>query len=268
MNFRLKLKYKKIIFAVSLGTMAIGLAILSINTKSDVETSAPNVPSASSGVTISSSPIPGDTSKSPNSSGKDAVITTKLQKNAYPEVNSVVTKYMEACMKADMDTLENIVSEVGKLNKADLERRYEYIEAIKNIDCYTLPGLDENTYIVYVYHESKLVNIETMAPGLIVLYVSLAADGNYVIMLDPLDEDIKKEMTIALKRQDVQELIKTVNKNMEQAKAQDANLKKFEEKLSKAVEDNKTKASPSPAASKAPTTSASPQTKVFPKTAN
>ncbi len=262
MKFRLKLKYKKIIFAVSLGTMALGLAVLSVHTKGDIETSVNPVAGNSSGVVASNSPTPGGDLGTADPGGADAILKAKLEKNAYPDINAVVTQYMEASVKADMETLEVIVSEVDKLNQKELKRRYEFIENIKNIDCYTLPGVDEGSYIVFVYHESKLVNIETMAPGLIVLYVSEASDGNMVIMLDPLDDMITKEIAVALKREDVQSLIKTVNDNMQQAMAKDANLKNFEEKLEQAVKDKQEGASAapstSPAASKAPATSTAP----------
>ena len=258
MKFHLKLKYKKIIFVVSLGTMALGLAVLSVNTKGDIETSIKPVAGNSSGVVASGSPTPGGDLGTPAPNAADAILKAKLQKNAYPEINSVVTQYMEASVKADMATLEVIVSEVDKLNQNELERRYEYIESINNIDCYTLPGLDEDSYIVYVYHESKLVNIETMAPGLIVLYVSRASDGNMVIMLEPLDDIITKKLEVALKREDVQNLIKTVNDNMQQAMAKDANLKNFEEQLEQAVKDREAGASAAPSTAPSPATSAVP----------
>lgn len=262
MNLKLKLKYKKVIFAVSLATMGIGLAILSINTKEDIPTNNPK--------SSISSPVAGKPSTSPSpteSAQEDAttkeILKAKLEKNASKEVNAVVTKYLEASVKADVDTLKTVLSQSEKITKEELQRRYEYIEGVSNIDCYTLPGLDENSYITYVYYESKIVNIETMAPGLIYLYVTKDANGKMVIMVNELDSAIKEQMELALKREDVQELIQTVNSNLQQALSEDANLKEFMEKLKDAVEH---KSSETPATSQKPGSSAAPEKSTAPVT--
>lgn len=265
MKLRLKLKYKKMIFAISLGTMAIGLSILSINTKADMEASIPTVATNSPGADASANPDSGNPTKTTDPNGSGDVTTAKLLKNAYPGVNQVVEKYLEACVKADMTTLQTVVSEIEKITKDELERRYEYIEAITNIDCYTLPGMEEDSYIVYVYHDSKIVDIETKAPGLIALYVTKASDDSYVVMLDPLEDTVRQEMSTALKREDIQDLIQTVNFQMMQAMELDENLKNFEQKLEKAVDSKKTGASASPKASAAPKESASPAASASPK---
>ena len=145
MKLHLKLKYKKMIFAISVGTMAIGLAFLSINSKGDTEAMSNNVSSVSPSATPSGNAASGNDTQSTKPADSEAILKAKLEKNAYPEVNAIVKTYMEASVKADISTLENIVSEIDKLTKKELERRYEFIDSIKNIDCYTLPGLDEDS---------------------------------------------------------------------------------------------------------------------------
>ncbi len=246
MNFKLKLKYKKVIFAVSLGTMAIGLAFLSINAKDDAK--------ASNGQTANASPEAGSQSggpeatpvATPDPSDLSQITKAPLEKNVYPEVNALVTQYLEASVEGDIDTVQTLLSESELITKEELTRRYEYYEGIKNIDCYTLPGIDQESYITYVYHEAKLVNIDTLAPGLISLYITRASNGKLVIMVNPSDEAVVNCMQLALKREDVQGLITTVNNNMQQALAADPNLMAFMENLKKAVEQQNANATATP----------------------
>ena len=43
----------------------------------------------------------------------------------------------------------------------------DYIEEYRNVEVYTKPGLDENTYVVFASYDLKFKDVETPAPGLL-----------------------------------------------------------------------------------------------------
>lgn len=159
---------------------------------------------------------------------KDATATPEndeLQKNANEKINTVVNNYLTACKEGKMEELETLVSNGEELTKEQVQKPYEYVEKIQNVDCYTLDGPDEGTYLVYVYYELKFVNVETVAPGLMQLYISSTSDDSLVIMLDELDAHVQEAREAALNREDVQALIKLVNEKLTEAANTDADLK-------------------------------------------
>lgn len=224
----MKLKYKKIILGVTLGTMIVGLTVLSLNHKKD------DSAKETSGKVTEENATKADAS-TPTIEPTADPTSSELEKNKYPEVNDIVAKYFQASLKSDMDTLSQIVSETENISKDVLERRYEYVEDIKNIDCYTVPGPDEDSHVVFVYYEMKLVNIDTMAPGLVQMYITKASDDRFVILLSQLDDTMEEYVQKALKNQAVIELFTTVNTKMEQAIASDEKLKQFVSMLNASV---------------------------------
>lgn len=175
--------------------------------------------------------------------------TAELQKNANEKINALVSNYLTACKEGNMEQLQKLVSNGEELTKEQVQKQYEYVEKIQNIDCYTLPGPDEGTYLVYAYYELKFVNVNTVAPGLMQLYVSETSDNTLVILLDELDIHVEEARAEAIQREDVKQLIEMVNKNLTDAANKDASLKELITKMNATDAPAKTAA---PAATKAP----------------
>ena len=183
-------------------------------------------------------------------------VNRSLQKNADEKINTLVKDFLTARKEANVDKLKNIVSTGEEMDKSAYQKKYEYVEKIQDIDCYTLPGVEENTYIVYAYYNMKFINIDTLAPGLEQLYITLTSEGTYVIMLDELGEEVEKAREDALQREDVKNLINMVNTNFANAINKDGELKKMVVKFN-SVETQGTK---KPAATKAPEATKAPAT--------
>ena len=154
----------------------------------------------------------------------------KLIADAYPEINSLVAEYYAACLAGDLEQLNRIVESDHKLTEDDLKNSGEYIEAYQNVICYTVKGPVENSYIVYVRSDVKLINIETPAPSLERMYVRQNAEGSYYIC-----SSISDEMTAYAERMDNSEsvriLLADVNKKFKQACAEDSDLNEFYNRL-------------------------------------
>lgn len=157
--------------------------------------------------------------------------TDYLKKDAYPEINELMSKYYEASLAIDLDTLEGLVSDVTQIDESKLEKQLSYLESIDNIICYTIEGPVEGTFRVYVYYDMKLKGIDTPAPALYAFYITMSSDGNYIVYLSGLDGETQDFISSADVSQDVQTLKALVNERFQNVISSDAKLKEFCEML-------------------------------------
>ena len=140
-----------------------------------------------------------------------------LRLDAYPIINDLVKKYMVAKTKCDFDTLKTLVNDTSMINEADIRAKAEYIEDCQNIACYTLNGPTEDSFIVYVYEDLKILNVNTLAPGMTRLYIKLDESHNPYIYLGAIDDDTQKFIEKTAEDKAVTEVIATCNKKLEEA---------------------------------------------------
>lgn len=241
----MKLKYKKVVLAVTMSTMCIGFVTISLtspkanHTKTESETIA---------ATTGSAIVAESTAESEN---------YNLECDAYPEINEVIEKYLAATVTGDMETLESVVSDIDNVSEDMVKNKTQIIETQQNIQCYTVKVPNQDGYIVYVYSEMKLVGIDTAAPALTRLYVCMSSDGAYRVYISRLDEEIQEFMEKSQNSPQVQALIDKVNQAFEEAINRDEKLKAFYQQ----IEDN-TAATPeeTPAAETSAAAEATPET--------
>jgi hypothetical protein len=240
----MKLKYKKMIIAVTMSAMGIGFVTFSIgasNQNSSNKSVSTSSLSTSNTEESESDEISVKSSKdaSTETNTDTIAVNSELSENAYPAVNELVEQYMKATLKADLDTLDKVMTDTSSINVEDLQKQSEYIEDYKNISCYTKPGPVEGSYIVYVYSELKILDIDTLAPGLTRLYICTAEDGNLYIFSSEYDNETKEYIEATEKDEKVIALINTVNQKLATAVSSDADLKSFVDKLNKTTEEAK-----------------------------
>lgn len=238
MKLNIKLKHKKIILGVTCGVMIVGLCALSIggnDKKKDVPAGA-GVTEATATPAASGTPSGTQEGTATQAPTQSVAPTVSLEKNANKEINTVINTYLTASLKANVDTLKTVVTDPTNFKQEELKRWYEYVEEIKNVDCYTLPGVTEKENIVYVYYEMKIVGIDTLAPGLIQLYVTKNDDNKYMVETKALSKEVEELRNQALNREDVKNLITTVNNKLNEVLASDEKLKSFVTTLNKSAE--------------------------------
>lgn len=168
---------------------------------------------------------------------KEQLENSPLEKDAYPEVNTLVASYFKDLSEANVDELKKIVDVLTAEEEEQIVNKKEYIEKYDNISCYTKPGPIGDSYIVFAYYETKFINIDTLVPGLMPLYVCTAEDGGLYVVNGDLDEDVQTYVATVREDQDVLNLVAEVNEKYEQAQASDASLKKFVAQLEAAAEN-------------------------------
>ncbi len=213
---KVKLRYKKLVVAISIGTICIGGLVFTIaNHNSGIHKQG-----SGKNISVTDERFSKGTYKTEEGS-------MVLEKNAYPEINELVKQYFATRVAGDMDKLGTLVSDIKYVNKEELETLGTYVEAYENIDTYTVAAKEKDSYVVLAYTDIKLKGIKTTAPGLTGLYVNKDKNGNYVIyngmMTD--EQNMYKESVYAC--DGVKELISSVQDNYQKALASDEKLNAF-----------------------------------------
>ena len=170
--------------------------------------------------------------KSTPTKEEKAVPENPLQDEKYPEISDVVKNYLNAFLIEDnQKRAETIAQYVGNLYDINSVKQRTYISGYSGIECYTKEGPYENTYVVYAYYQMGIKNIETTVPCIDRLYVVRDTKTGNVYIQNDSGEEIQKYMDKVTKDADVQQLLKDVEKEFEDAKASDTRLKEFFDKL-------------------------------------
>ena len=149
------------------------------------------------------------------------------------EISELVSRYFEAIKNADVESLETIIRPADAHESEEvMKKKAQRSEGYLNIQCYSLPGPAENSYIVYVYYEEKYINIETPAPAMNRFYICRAEDGSYYIDKNARTQEYTDYLAEISQRDDVVSLIDVVNIRLKQALDADPNLNEFMNKIS------------------------------------
>lgn len=159
-------------------------------------------------------------------------VNSELQKDAHPEIQQLMEKYFEAKLNCDVEALGQIVYPLAGYTVEGMENdlglpeseAFRRVEDFCNISCYTKPGLLEGTYIVWVYFETKYVNVETPAPCMFKAYVCTDETGVYIYN-GTIEGEISNYLDEVSQDEDVVALVNAVNQQLTEACNHDADLK-------------------------------------------
>ncbi len=179
-----------------------------------------------------------DTSDKKTEDGSSVEVPDEpLKENAYPEVVALVNKYFNAMAEGDSETLQAICSELDEREQIRIEKKADYIESYDNLVCYTKPGPEEGSYIVFEYYDIKFNNLDTSVPGLSSLYVKTGDDGQlYVFNSDKLSDDVKEYIKATYAQDDVLDLLHEIDSRYNEALGSDEKLKNFMDALPSALD--------------------------------
>lgn len=115
----------------------------------------------------------------------EAEASLSLKKDEVPEINDLMSRYFQAKLDQDTETLLGMFGrspeDGAEALGAQLRAENASVEDYQNISCYTKQGLTEGSYLVYVTYEIKFKRVDTPAPGLMWCYVVTGEDGSLMI---------------------------------------------------------------------------------------
>ncbi len=105
----------------------------------------------------------------------------KLEKNADPELVSLLENYYTAYASGDVETLETIAQPFSDNEKSYVGTFSDYYEKYEDITSYSMQGATEDSYLVSVCYNLKFYEVDTPAPGMDFLYVERDGKGNLCV---------------------------------------------------------------------------------------
>ena len=155
-----------------------------------------------------------------------------LEENAYPEVNTLIEKYYQAAAAGDIDTINAIKDYSSETELLQIQEKSRYLEGYEDIDCYTKPGPQENSFVVYASYYAKFRDIDRTVCGLNTFVVCRNENGEYYIHDCTNDETMREYRINVTKQDDVVELFNRVQVEYNEAVTEDAELAAFLTQLS------------------------------------
>lgn len=273
----MKLKYKKLILIISMSTMGIGLVAFSLGNKNsddeqqklksvslvqgEGENESGDGEVADEGSTVTPTPTVdaqafsndpendeagsevadnSEDASEDGTEGSEVANDNPLERDAYPEINKLVKKYLKAKLACDQDALAKVVTDPSYIDIDRLQKTTEFIESYDNLEFYTKKGNGDIDFIVYVYQELKITSIDTLAPAMDELKIK-KVDGDYKIVLGEISEETGEYIYETRNSEDVQALIASVNSKAAEAFSQDEDLRAFNTKLEEGATSDKNK---------------------------
>lgn len=125
----------------------------------------------------------------------------KYEQDAYPNVNTICTSYMNAMSIGDSDTMASLSNALSDERRAFFEAQAQYISQYADYHFYTKAGPEENSYLVLVTYTLQIVSDVNKLPALCSLYVCTDESGTLYINNSDLSEN-DEAYILALASQD------------------------------------------------------------------
>lgn len=212
------LKYKKLVVLFSLGIMLIGLGTFSLISP-DFHWS------------FASGSSPNKKPSEASTFGAIQSVDGKTTADIQTELETLVNRYFTAKQQVDMDTIGQCVSDVTHVDEKKLLAESEYVEAYENIQCLVLDGYKKGSYLVYVYYEMKIYDIDTLMPSLNALYITMNENNSFQIYLGTLESEEQKYIDEQHQSKRVKDLIATVQNKLADVTSSDSKARDFYEML-------------------------------------
>lgn len=165
------------------------------------------------------------------------VIEGELEKNTDPEVVELMENYYKAYANGDIETLEFLAQPFSDNEKEYVRIFSECYEEYQNIECYSMPGATEDSFLVFVSYGLKFYEADTPAPGMEFFYVERNGKGNlcinnaysvynfnFSVHEYDMDEDLYAMVLAGVKSSEVAKLQQDVQSRYDEAVKSDEKL--------------------------------------------
>lgn len=152
-----------------------------------------------------------------------------LEENAVSDINMLAAQYQNAVLTGDAAAFlalfgQNDAEKMEALDakmKEDMKLYEEYLDTV----VYTIPGVSEGSYLVYLRSEIRFMDAFITAPLLIRFYAERGEDGRYYMKAsEALTEEEKEFIALVESSEEVRRLNTESRKQLAQAIISDANL--------------------------------------------
>ena len=151
----------------------------------------------------------------------------ELEENAYSEINNLIRTYYDAQASGDVETISSLNLYLNEIETIRVQELSKYIDSYPVLNVYTKPGLDENSYVAYVYSEVQFLDVDQLLPGMQTYYIGLNENGDYFINDGTYDNVIWDYIKSITLQDDVVDLNNKVVVEYNELLAEDEELSEF-----------------------------------------
>ncbi|MCI7814624.1 MAG: SH3 domain-containing protein [Lachnospiraceae bacterium] len=130
-----------------------------------------------------------------------------------PAILAIVQKYYKAHQDHDTVTLQKIVNPYTEEMENDLDNAS--IVSYNNIETYSEAGPKDRSYIVCVYYEQQIQDLDALVPQLALLYLRTDDEG-FLYIADPNEDETTKQAVEAFSEEE--EVVKIINETKEKTR--------------------------------------------------
>ena len=135
--------------------------------------------------------------------------------------------YYDAQASGDIEVVSALNTYLNEIEKIRVEELSKYIEEYPVLDVYTKPGLEENTYVAYVYSEVKFNDIDQQLPGMQTYYIGKNENNEFFINDGTYDDSVWNYIKEVTLQDDVVDLNNKVVVEYNEFLASDEELNEF-----------------------------------------
>jgi hypothetical protein len=165
------------------------------------------------------------------SEAEEELRMAEISEDTKDEVHELIKLYYNVKVKLSKDLLMTTSQEEEDKTIASIEKKREVIEKYKNIKTVLKPGLKPNTYVVFTTYDTKLNNIDSLVPGMSLLYLVSNEKGKLSIYNDTPSDELSGYFEQMTREEDIKKLIDEVNTKLAAVITEDAALKELVEYL-------------------------------------
>lgn len=174
--------------------------------------------------------------KKENTANTNSISKKEIQYeiNKYPEINSLMKKYLDAQVGCDKKTLMSLVTNKNEFeDMTSLEKKATVIIGYEDIICYTVPGYFDGDFIVYVVSNISFAESTeiTSKPLNINYYYVKKHKGKYLIDNKISDDSITEYINNVTSDESIQKLYKEVKTDIDTCVNEDEKFAEFYNKL-------------------------------------
>lgn len=150
-----------------------------------------------------------------------------LTENQNEELTAVIHKYYEGLAAGDVSVVEGVYPKLSETEKVRIQEIGKYVSGYSDIEIYTLPGFQENSWIAYVVYQLDFSGYDTKVPGQQSFLVSAGEDGTLKLSQEVESKEEETYLTENSSRDDVVELVNRIKAEYDDLVASDTALAQY-----------------------------------------
>ncbi len=151
----------------------------------------------------------------------------ELEKNTHPEINNVIRTYYDAQAEGNIETISSLNAYLDDIDTIRVQELSKYIDSYPVLDVYTKPGIEDNTYVAYVYSETLFSDVEKALPGMQTYYIGQNESGDFFINDGTYNVDVWDYIKALTLQDDVDDLNNKVAVEYNEMLAEDEELNEY-----------------------------------------